>query len=45
MDDEMIEIKEVDKEEETKMERQTWKRKRTSDSELKKTRIGIPGLY
>jgi hypothetical protein len=46
MDDEMIEIEEVEEEKETQVEGQTGKgRKETLDSELKKTRIEIPGLY
>jgi hypothetical protein len=34
--------KEDDKEDKKK---QTWKGRKEQDSELKKTRIGIPGLY
>jgi hypothetical protein len=39
-------LKEKEEEEERDEERQTGKERKTRlDSELKKTRIGIPGLY
>jgi hypothetical protein len=39
-------LKEKEEEEDSDKERQIeWERKTRLDSELKKTRIGIPGLY
>jgi hypothetical protein len=39
-------LKEKEEEKDRGKERQTWKGRETRlDSELKKTRIGIPGLY